>query len=270
MIHHTHCEFHLGDNLFQLHFLRKQAVAHPDDLFRHYTHEGYLVELREVVEDLPNISLYRLSQKPPESIDSWKNAGAGTPSGGFFENHRDRNDYYGFYLDWFARLSKQMGLDPVFTKREDLPFDYPRLRDSPGWHLSIPECEVLFVNSQPCSGQFPPMNSDDGSYLEDLIGELHTKHDLVLTQLSGRFPEVLCTKDYDLSASGIGHLSLRCHTVIMIGTGPAWPTMNKFNLENVKHRFVLLSPEHVSGFPNTVNVKDREELRGELVKAGIL
>lgn len=279
--HTTYCQFHLGDNLFHLHFLRALAKAHPGERFLHYAHECHLPDLRRVVADLDNIVLAPLREQMNWAAmhDAWKNAGAGTPAGGFFENHADRNNYYSFYVDWFRHLAKEMGFKPVFNRVEDLLFDYPALHHRTP--LSRP-FDVLFVNSQPCSGQFPPMNSDHGEYLAEIIRELQEsgRHRLIVTQPVGVPPDgerlqrhvdgVVCTQDLGLSVTGIGNLSLYCHTVIMIGTGPAWPTMNAFNRDSVRHRIVLFDPEFILGLGDIHHAVDRDQLRGHLKSLKLL
>lgn len=268
----THNDFHLGDNLFQLHFLRKLAEAHPDRHFMHFAHECHLPNLRQLAMGCPRVRLLPLTHRPEGTLDSWKNAGAGTPAGGYFEKHPDRNDYYGFYLDWFREQAGRLGFESPLQTRGDLLFDYPALLDATP--LSSP-FDILLVNSQPCSGQFMAMASDDGHYLDNITIDL-TKagHRIITTQavpaLAAEGLAAPCTRDYGMTVTGIGNLALHCHTIIMIGTGPAWPTMNKFCRSSVRRRILLFEPERVEGFGQWPHVKDREELRDVLQRECLL
>lgn len=271
MLHQTHCDFHLGDNLVHLHFLRKQAIRNPGDTFFHYVHECHLEQLREAIEDLTNISLYSLDTKPSQSINVWKNAGDGTDEFGFFERHPNRNDFAGFHLEWFAHLSDQMGLPNVFTHPADLLFDYPAIQRNvvdriPEHGPTNPR--ILFINSRPCSGQCMAYDSVD--YFDPLIAELATKHPLMLTQPS-KVPNIPCTTQTEMTISEIGALSLRCVYVIGVATGPLWPTFNIWNQQTVLRRIVMLgNGERLNLGANVRQVSNLAEMRLALTEEGLL
>lgn len=271
MLHQTHCDFHLGDNLVHLHFLRKQAIANPRDTFFHYVHECHLEQLREAIEDLPNISLYSLDVRPSSSIDAWKNAGAGTPSGGYFEKSWMKEDFCAFHIAWFGHLAQQMGLRPVFEKPTDFLFDYPAIQKNvvdrlPEHCASSPT--ILFVNSRPCSGQCMAYDSVD--YFDPLIVELAFKNSLMVTQPS-KVPNIPCTMHTEMTISEIGALSLRCQYVIGVATGPLWPTFNIWNQQSVQRRIVMLgNGERLNLGANITQVSNREEMREALVREGLL
>ena len=254
----THCDFHLGDNLFQLHFLRGLAAAHPEAEFVHAAHGCHLEQLREAVADVPRIRLVPLEERAPWSLSCWKN------EGNFFGGMAESPDYYEFYLRWFAHHAAQLGLESPFTKMTDLLFDYPALLAPvcPGL-----VCDTLFVNSQPCSGQWLAYDGAEAQrmVLDGIAREMAARTRLVVTQRV-EDSAIPCTRDLGLSVTGIGHLSLRCAKVVMIGTGPAWPTCNVFNLATVRTRIVLMQPERVNFAPGIRHVRDFAELR--LVLAG--
>lgn len=300
--HHTYCEFHLGDNLFHLHFLRALARARPDERFLHAAHGCHLEQMREVVADLPNIALIRLEDRAPESVNAWKDAG------GFFGRHPRNWAYYEFYLEWFAELARRMGLESPFTTMTDLLFDYPALR-RPVWRDV--EFDTLLVNSQPCSGQWMAWHRADQTLLmEGLARRMAEKTRLIVTQAVPEMDascsacgaavhydphsalwhhlgnegalrdaeheacaprsKMLCTREGNLSVSQIGALSLRCRNLVMIGTGPAWPTCNVFNRESVKLRIVLLDPERVNYDPAIRHARDFAEMEAMLTAEGLL
>ena len=58
---------------------------------------------------------------------------------------------------------------------------------------------------------------------------------------------------YGLSVTDIGKISQNCHTILMVSTGPSWPTFNIFNQESVKLRIILLDSERVNLSPNTIH-----------------
>lgn len=272
MIHHTHCDFHLGDNLVHLHFLRKQAIANPSDIFRHYVQPCHLEQLREAIEDLPNIGLYDLGLRPDDSINAWKNAGAGIDTFGFFERHPHRAEFAEFHIEWFEHLSKEMGLGLVIYQPSDLLFDYPAICKN--IYRRLPEnarnsaIDILFVNSQPCSGQC--LAYDDVNYFDPLIEELSKRHSVMVTQPSG-LANIPCTTQTEMTVSEIGALSRAVQYVVGVATGPIWPTFNIWNQQTVRRRIVMLgNGERLNLGANVHQVTNREEMRAALVEAGLL
>lgn len=240
--HTTHCALRLGDNLAHLHFLRKLAEANPGHEFTHYAHNGYLGELRPVVEDMPQIKLRDLTaenncgnfwERSPntDSVNAWKN------TGGYWENHPLKYQYAEFMLSWFHHLAGQLGLASPLQKPDDLLFDYPALRPP------VPICDpfdFLVVNSRPMSNQAPAYNLDE---MECLIGELARKYTVVTTHPS-RVP-VTCTQLLGLNVTQIGQMSQRCKYIVMVSTGPSWPTFNVWNKDTVDYRVIIIEREWI-------------------------
>jgi hypothetical protein len=277
MTHHSYCEFHLGDNLAHLHFVRKMALRYPGEHFSHAAHECHLKQLAEVVQDVPNVTLVKHEDRHPEARDVWKNAH------GFWERHVLRNDYAGFYLAWFNTLAGEMAaragrpLESPLRSAADLLFDYPAILESPGvcsWVFlrEVQRPELLFVNSQPCSGQFRAY--DSLTYLDPLIKDLAERYRTVVTQPTeirlSDGSRIACTRDWDLSITGVGKLSLLVKYIVMISTGPSWPTMNVWNQETVKFRLVFLDREELGLTRNTVQVNTIEGAYARLRAAGLL
>lgn len=283
MVYESYNEFHLGDNLIHLHFLRKMALAYPEHQFIHAAQECHLPQLREVVEDMATIKLIRIEDRSALAVNVWKNAGAGTPRGGFWENHPQRRHYGNFHVLWFDHLAVKMGLESPIGKPEDLLFDYPRLKEPLGLgcdpfdtEYTWREIDFLIVNSRPCSGQLRAF--DRIEYFNALIEELSRGHRVVCTDTNPELDAqemrsrktLRCTRDYNLTLTSIGELSNRCKVIIGVSTGPMWPTMNVFNRESVKMRVLLLDHEIVDYAPNTVQVNDIEACRRVLLEKGIL
>lgn len=273
MTHYSYCEFHLGDNAVHLHFLRHLAIRYPERTFIHAMHVGCIEQLSLIVGGLPNVSLMTMEDARP-SMDAipwrnvWKNAGAGTPSGGFWESHRFRHLFAEFYLDWFYVLAAEMGLESPFSKPTDLLFDYPALEGVQGDPYAVTNPEtILLINSQPCSGQFKPYDGPD--YFRPMIRDIQDAGRPVIT--TERIPgfKTRCTRDWSCSITAIGRISHHCAAVVGIATGPIWPCLNRRNID--KPTIVML--DHVLGDesleslkPNLWQVKSREAAL-ELMKA---
>jgi hypothetical protein len=240
----THNAYHLGDNLVHLNFLRRVAKNHPDVVFTHHAHWQYIPQLREVIVDVPNITLEEFNYlTPPHSIDSWRGAN------GFWYQHPNRNNFAEFHFEWFTHLAKRMGVENPVTTREDMLFDYPALDDLDSQGQLF---DTLIINSPPGSGQF--LGYDEFA-LCNVANTLATAgHEVVVTHLPvgwQRHHSIESTTHGNRTVTEIGRLSQHCHTIIMVSTGPSWPTFNVFNKESVKHRFIMLDSEFVDLAPNT-------------------
>ena len=243
----TFCNYHVGDNLWQLHFMRKCVDRDPTLQFTHACSEPYLVQLREVVEDLPQITLVGLSDKPDGAIDSWKNR-----DGKFYENPK-RDDWVAYHLEFFDALSRDLGLDTPLEEASDFLFDYPALAHR------RERIDFLIVNSHPLSSQFAAYN--DNQFI-GLIQVLAEKGMSVMTTK----PTKIAASTHPRTITGIGRLSARY--VFGVATGPMWPTWNIWH--EPEFRVVLSDREHIDISPNTDHATSIERGIGSLYERGIL
>ncbi len=257
----THNSFHLGDNLVHLHFLRKVALANPDRQFVHAAQWQYLKQLRDLVDDVPNLGLTDFNYlTPSDSIDAWRGANQ------FWYSHPDRLDFVKFHVEaWFPYLADKMNVENPIKCAEDMLFDYPAIAASPLLHH--PPFDVLLINSQPGSGQFASYSAWE---LGNLGGQIAEKGFSVIATAPVVHRDIVCTADQNLSVTEIGHLSLHCHTILMVSTGPSWPTFNIWNTGSIKLRVILLDSERVHLSPNTMHCPRIEEAAEVLKKAGLL
>jgi hypothetical protein len=276
MITRTHNGYHLGDNLVHLNFLRKVALANPDRSFVHAAQWQYLPELQPVVADVPNIKLSDINyMTPPSSIDSWR----GTQ--GFWYHHEDRNDFVKFHVEsWFPYLARRMGVENPVMKPEDMLFDYPALKNAKLPPEFGKPFDVLVVNSAPGSGQFQGFDQYELGLLAVKIArktlkvvataEMPNLGTWMLSNTSEWTESPLISSRFNLNCTQIGALSLLCHTILMVSTGPSWPTFNIWNQDSVKLRVILLDSERVNLAPHTVHYSKVEEAAEILKGAGLL
>lgn len=238
----TFCTYNLGDNFVHLNYLRKLAALYPDEKFVHAAQASLLPQLRDVVSDIPTISLIDLAQKEASSINIWKNR-----RGDFF-GHQKRNDWAGFYLEFFEVLSRDLGVKNPISISTDLLFDYPAI-----YAKKYPKVDFLIINSTPFSNQFRNFWPEQ---LDAVVGKLASKGYSVITT-SPSSHQVPCTQTSTppMTVSDIGSLSLGCNYIFGVATGPIWPTFNVWNVSSVKLRVLLLDGERIEIAPNTHHVE---------------
>ena len=256
----THCALRLGDNLAAVHFLRGLAKKYPDVHFRHAAQLCYVRQLVEVVCDLPNLQLADTEHHKGYSWNLWKNAD------GFWETHPNRNDYAGFMLEYFDVAAKRMGLESPFATADDLLFDYPALRKE-NLPLACKPFDFLIVNSPPQSNQW---TKGDPAALNTLVQSLAQRHRCIITHPTGTAADEFCTQRWNFSVTNIGQLSQLCRFVVMVSTGPSWPTMSVFNKDSVELRLIFIDHETLGLTKNTEQCQTVGEATRVLKVRGLL
>ncbi len=259
MITRTHNAYHLGDNLVHLHFMRKVALANPDRQFIHAAQWQYLSQLKDLVSDIPNLGLTDFNyMTPPDSIDAWRGAN------GFWYQSEIRNDFVRFHIEqWFPHLCERMKVENPIKCAKDILFDYPAIRTQPRQPTG---CDILVINSPPGSGQF---SGYDQYQLAIVAGAMARNGQSVV--VTDEFPKnLVSTHRLGYTVTEIGYLSLYCHMILMVSTGPSWPTFNIWNQDTVMHRIILLEPERVNLSLNTTHCATIDEAAEVLKGAGLL
>ncbi len=218
----TYQDYHLGDDLIHLHFLRQVAINNPKESFLHYASVSSLPQVGEMVAGIPNLSLSASDKKPKGAINAWRGAED------YWYKHPKRNDFVAFHLEWFELLAKKMGVSNPIKTRQDMLFNYPSLLT-----YKYPKFDVLVINCEPKSGQFK-------GYNELEIGAMARK-----LELAGHKVTEIVSLEPWFSITQIGAMSLFCHTIVAVSSGPSWTTWNRWNQDTIKHRILFLDHEKV-------------------------
>ena len=231
---HTYNEYHLGDNLIHLNYLRKVCAQEPHLDFTHHCHPQYHSQLQPLCEDV-SIGLADLSI-PPDSVNAW----IGREN--YFHNHPDRDDWVKFHLAWFDKLSDLLELSSPIACREDLLFEYPALKAR-----EYPQFDYLIINSPPQSGQLPTYNQ---AWFIDKAKELANQGLKVITT----YPTGVCesTLERKMTVTDIGNLSLYVNNILGVDTGPMWTTHNIYNQDSVLTRCIYTTAAKPYLSKNTV------------------
>jgi hypothetical protein len=231
---HTYNEYHLGDQLVHLNFLRRAAKENPDLEFVHHCNANHHSQLAPLVEDVP-ISLEGL-YIPPGAINAW------IGHANFFYEHPHRADWVLFHLAWFDRLASVMEIANPIACREDFLFDYPKLQIN-----NFMPFDYLIINSPPNSGQLPDY---DPQFFQNRVRNLVNEGLKVITT----HPTGLCnsTLEWEFDVSMIGALSKEARHIEGVATGPMWTTFNIFNKDKVLSRTFYCAHQTVNLTDNTI------------------
>jgi hypothetical protein len=259
--------WHIGDHIQYLNFIRRVAKAMPDQEFIHYARWDYLKELQDVIEDLSNIKLAELGHMlPPDAQNVWMG------HENYWYNSPLQNDMVAFHLDWYEHLAKRLKVENRIKTVEDMRFDYPKiLKPLQGGRLPPTPFDVLVISSAPASGQFQGYNHFALINLAARMANNGLKV-VITTELPKHIKNVYSTvaPGRYLSITQIGHLSLHCHTIVGVSTGPDWPTHNIWNLDSVKQRILMLDKQRVWLSPNTTHCESVPAVEALLTERGLL
>lgn len=203
----TYCQWHLGDQLIHLNFLRRAAYLNPDTLFEHCCPSEQMAQLEGMVVGLSNVRLHSLERKSLSAVDAWKNR-----EGRFFASPL-RISWVKFHLEHFHLLANLLRIRNPIQRETDLLLDYPD-------KVEGPDLDVLIINSEPKSGQFP--NYSDAKF-DALIQRLANRGLRVFC--TGTTPERRAVQTWPRNLLEIGTLSRKARLVAGTATGPLWATL---------------------------------------------
>jgi len=208
MLIRTYNEYHLGDQLHHLNFLRRVCEFNPDTEAIHYCKQEYHSQLLPICEDVP-ITLQDLPHRG-DAINAWIGA-----DGYFYRSPLNKN-WVAFHLDWFSYLSDKLGVMNPMQHPDAFLFNYPELNKK-----KYPSYDVLIVNSVPMSNQLPDYNP---WFFERLTKKYLDEGSTVITT----YPTNLCqsTLELGMSVSDIGSLAKSVNRIQGVDTGPMWTTYN--------------------------------------------
>ena len=231
-------EYHLGDNVFHLTFLRKLCAV-TNDNFVYCVNANYLPELQHhIVGYESRIELRTLEQRLPSAINAW--------IGEIYYQHPNNFMFDWFYVDWFNYLT---------TKIYGETFNITLVSNYLPLSKKVDGYDYLVINSVPCSGQFAYYNSLDAT-----LQQLSDSRRIITTK---KVPGVECTLDYNMNLIDIGTIASNSDNIIAINTGPISTCLNQWAIKNVKS-WVIAANNHSYSFPNVTIAKDMNELVKEI------
>lgn len=212
-----HCQAHLGDCLWTCMMLRRVGGAHTL-----YCNEAYVPELRELMADTGHFI---------RPMHQWDGRGINTWIGDTQFNNvgcvwRGQRDIIGYAMGYLNLIALQIAGKEAFASRRDMLWESPAIKPD-----NVRECDVMFVNARPLSGQCPHYNDDAMSALIELT---RTTRNAVRTNRDGHHLGTL---------ADVARISTRARIIVAVATGPMWVTWNTCN--ELTPRIILMDPEFV-------------------------
>ena len=203
-------EYHLGDNIHHLTFLRKLCALTADN-FVYYVNPNYLPELKLHIIGFENrITLKDIAERTPTAINAW--------IGEIYYQHPKKHEYDAFYIEWFNYLTKK-----IYGKECNLTM----VSDYHLYNRPTTKYDILIVNSVPASGQFDP-NLDK---LNDIIRHLSFRYRVITTK---KVEGIDCTLNWSMPIVDIGTIAANCEHIIALDTGPHSGCINQKAIKAVK------------------------------------
>ena len=256
MLISTYNQYHLGDNLHSLNYLRRVALSSPHTNIKHYCPASYVEQLLPLLSGVPNLSLFDIESAPHDSINLW------IGRDDYFFNSPLNKNWVNFFLDFSKYISEILGVNNPILSRDDLLFDYPDLNPI---NKNINNFDFLIINSTPLSYQIQDFNE---RYLIDLAAQLIKLGYSVITTHPTGFTK--STLELGLSITEVGVLSSFATCILGVPNGPMWPTFNVFNKNLIKRRIIWLSFETLNLTDDCICVKSSHELDFLLSSAKII
>ena len=212
---HLYNKYHLGDQLYNIHFLSKYVKEFPEFRFFNYMLSEYINESDKhrhpgTEENIINLPL---DQCPSTANDHWINrdglyerwiAGAG---------QYNYVDFDIFYINFYKYLFETLNLPVPNWTAKDSMFDHPVIMEK----FKNLEFDFLFINSESRSGQWP----NDPKHFNDMIGILNAEgYDIVTTEKSSHLNIPSTMRDYKLNLLQLGSLMNNCKYIIGKHTAP--------------------------------------------------
>ena len=238
-----HNDYHLGDHIFNMIFFSKikQFLKRRNIHIRYYCLPEYL---RQVIEfkSSNNVQIFPLSQKPPNSFHMWiENSNIYTTYSRVLDKY-GKVRYNFFFIKFFNCILRDIFKSSIRLKKfyyqdVNLLHRYEKMDDK------FKNVDILFLNSQPRSGQYDYKKKEWDNY----IRSLHGKYKIVTTSHVEDY--IPCTMHHDLTVKNIAAISTHAKIIIAVDSGVVPGLLNIYTLKNVR-RFYTFHRTSVYTYPN--------------------
>jgi len=238
--YYFHNLYHLGDNVFNMLFFKiiKSYIVENNITIHYYCQPEYIKQVSEF-NDIPNVIIDNIQNKPPNSIELWIDKEMRGLSWTKIYNKNcqlglKRSFYDRFFASFFNNVLEIMKIKitikTFYYKDSNLKQRYRELNKQ--FNNKYRKLDILILNSQPMSGQFKYNKSE----WDEHIGDLNNTYKVMTTTKVDGIP---CTMDDNLTIKDIAAISTQVKIIIAINSGVVPGLLNKYTLNNVKHVYIF-------------------------------
>lgn len=232
-VFHIHNNFHLGDQIFNMiffynikYFLERKGIH-----IRYYCPPEHLHQVIEF-KSSNNVHILPLSQKPPNSFHMWIENNKLKCTFQRVKNKYGKVRYNFFFIRFFNYILRDIFKSFIRLKKFyyhdiNLLHRYENMEDK------FKNVDILFLNSQPCSGQYHYNKGEWDNYIRDL----HGKYKIVTTTHVEDY--IPCTMHNQLTVKNIAAISTHAKIIIAINSGVVPGLLNSFTLRNVRQFYTF-------------------------------
>jgi hypothetical protein len=236
--YHFYNSFHYGDNLLNLKFfynisehLRKRNIK------VHYYYNDKYITNKDELERYVNkdtMVLHTIDEKPYNAIELW-----------LLNNNNSKRSAISFdeyFEEMYKRLLNYMNManlgisTSLYQKEEYLLKIYEKLPEK------FKNVEILFINAEPQSWQFPYNKKQ----ADAIAVELSKYYKIVTTSPVNE--QIPCTFTDGLKLQDIGAVSTHAKYIIGVNSGPLVPCLNYYTKQSVK-KWIFVSNQKFTQIP---------------------
>lgn len=225
-------QYHLGDCVFHLHFLRKLLpLLDTNEFIEFGVNPNYIPELVKHIVDIDRIKIIPIGEIKGQAINSHINA---------FGNYGEifaaaGGDYAECYVEFFKQLCCKYNLPNPIRAKHDMLWDNPLSAEARLPHEFTGDIDYFVINAPCYSGQFN-YNRADFDYL---FKKLEKSARIVCTHPAGAY-NIPATLSHGLSLVEIAKIAIRSKRIIGIHTAPMIPCLNVWNIQSTEE-WILFS-----------------------------
>ena len=238
--YYFHNFYHLGDNVFNMIFFKiiKSVIVENNIIIHYYCQPEYIKQSAEF-NDIPNIIIEHIQNKPHHSLELWIDREMRGLSWTKIYNKNcqlgmKRSFYDRFFASFFNNVLEIMKIKitikTFYYKDSNLKHRYISLNKQ--FNNKYRKIDILILNSQPMSGQFNYNKTEWDEHIKHLNNKFKV---MTTTKVDG----ISCTMDDNLTIKDIAAISSHVKIIIAVNSGVVPGLLNKYTLNNVKHVYIF-------------------------------
>jgi hypothetical protein len=237
--------------IFKDYFERNHIYIH------YYTPPEYLNQVIEF-KCSNNINVLPLTQKPHNSFHMWIENKQALCTFNRVKEKYGKVKYNLFFKKFYNSIMKKL-FRSTFRLNKFIYTDVGLLERYEALEDKFKNIDILFLNSQPCSGQY---NYNKGEW-DNYIRSLNDKYKIVTTTHVD--DHIVCTMHNQLTVKSIAALSIHAKIIIGINSGVIPGLLNSYTLQNMR-QFYTFDNNCIYTYPNFTALDNIHQINENTLK----